>query len=68
VAISPRKEVQMADIPDGVDYNVARLAIAWEMVKLTLTASSAFKAASNDERIKMLADAYAEAKKAVGIQ
>lgn len=51
----------MSDIPDGVDYNTALVAIAWEMVKSSIHAKTIFAKASPEERIKIMLALYAKA-------
>jgi hypothetical protein len=55
----------MADLPDGLDYNSLRCAIAWEITKLALANSQTFRMASAEDRLKMLTETYNNALRTV---
>lgn len=51
----------MADIPDGVNRDVAAMAIAWEMVKQAVAQDLQFQQFPDDEKIKRFRELYAMA-------
>lgn len=51
----------MSDIPDGVDYTTAQIAIAWEMVKISFDGQVGFSRLSDEDRVKRMLALYAKA-------